>query len=95
MAIGTGTAEPTEADTALGDEKARIAVDIVDLTGNILTLECLFSPSAAAGEEITEIGIFDAASGGTLLWREKFSTTYEKTSGKPFLGTLVVTVENK
>jgi len=75
MAIGTGSTAAADADTALGTEAVRTAFDsAADTSGTntikfITTFAAVGSGSAVA---ITEAGIFNASSTGTMLARTVF-----------------------
>ena len=72
MAIGTGTAAAAAGNTALGSESARTALTSSTVTDN----ESVYVDTFAAGPgtgAITEAGIFNASSGGTMLCRTVFS----------------------
>ena len=72
MAIGTGTTAAAAADSALGSEAARNALTSTTVTSNAVA----YVASCAAGEgtgAITEAGILNAGSSGTLLCRTVFS----------------------
>jgi len=72
MAIGTGTTSPVVGDTTLETELDRNALTSFTDSANVVT----YVASWAAGEgtgAITEAGIFNAASSGTMLARTTFS----------------------
>ena len=71
MALGAGTAAPAGADTALGSELGRVALDSITNSGNTTTYQATFGPGTATGA-VTEAGIFNAATGGTMLSRLTF-----------------------
>jgi len=71
MAVGSGNVSPTTADTALGSETARIALDSTTLAGNNITYVTTFSAGVGTGP-ITEAGIFNNSSAGTMLCRTRF-----------------------
>jgi len=72
IAIGTGTAAPADTDTALGSEVARLSATYSHSSGtNYHTLEAEFS--FAASYAITEAGLFNQDSGGTMLARHTFA----------------------
>lgn len=71
MALGAGTAAPVAGDTALGSQlEARKAVS-VSHSGGTVTYTATFGANESEGA-VTEAGIFDAATGGTMLCRVKF-----------------------
>jgi len=72
MAVGTGTAVADAAQTALGTEVDRNALTSATVTNN----EIVYVGNWGAGDgtgAITEAGLFDANSGGTMLARTQFS----------------------
>lgn len=80
MAIGLGTAAPTAGDTALGSEGARVALTSVTRSGDQLSFVATFPPGTGLGD-ITEAGIFNAASAGAMLNRATFPVKSKSTSG--------------
>jgi len=72
MAIGTGTTAAAAGDTALGTEAARQALTSTTVTTNEVAYVASFAAGTGTGA-ITEAGLLNAASGGTLLCRTVFS----------------------
>ena len=72
MAIGTGTAAAAAGNTALGSESARTALTSSTVTDNEIVYVDTFAAGVGTGA-ITEAGIFNASSGGTMLCRTVFS----------------------
>jgi hypothetical protein len=72
MAIGTGTSAAASGNTTLGTEAARVALTSTTVTANAVAYVCSFAAGVGTGA-ITEGGILNAASGGTLLCRTVFS----------------------
>ena len=72
MAIGTGTAAAAAGNTALGSESARTALTSSTVTDNEIVYVDTFAAGIGTGA-ITEAGIFNASSGGTMLCRTVFS----------------------
>lgn len=74
MAIGTGSTAAAVGDTALGTEAARVTVATAGgtVSGNEVEYTATFGAGTGTGA-ITEAGILNAASGGTLLCRTVFS----------------------
>jgi len=73
MAVGTGSTAAAAGDTALGSETDRNAVTSITVSSN--TIEYVASWSAGdATAALTEAGIFNASSAGTMLARVVFST---------------------
>lgn len=71
MAVGSGNASPTTADTALGSEITRIALDSTTLNGNTITYLATYSAGVGTGP-LTEAGIFNDPASGTMLCRTRF-----------------------
>ena len=72
MAIGTGSTAAAASDTALGTEAARQALTSTTVTANAVAYVASFGAGTGTGA-ITEAGISNAASSGTLLCRTVFS----------------------
>lgn len=72
MAIGTGSVTPNTANTALGTQTARVALTSTSRTNNQVTYSASFAAGTGTGA-ITEAGIFNASSAGTMLCRTIFS----------------------
>ena len=73
IGVGTGTAAPDATDTALGTQLLRKAATYAHTTGTkVFTLSSTFATGEATGA-ITEAGVFNAASSGTMLDRVTFS----------------------
>lgn len=73
MAIGTDSTAAAAGDTTLGSESARVALTSTSVSSNVITYAATFgagTPSSAAA--ITEAGLFNASTGGTLLCRTVF-----------------------
>ena len=72
MAIGTGSTAAAAADTALGTEAARQGLTSTTVTANAVAYVASFAAGTGTGA-ITEAGILNASSGGSLLCRTVFS----------------------
>ena len=72
MAIGTGTGAAAAGDTTLGTELDRNAVTSSTDSGAVLTVVGDWAAGDGTGA-ITEAGILNAASSGTLLCRSVFA----------------------
>ena len=72
MAIGTGSTAAAAGDTALGSQTARTALTSTTVTDNEIVYVDTFAAGTGTGA-ITEAGIFNASSGGTMLCRTVFS----------------------
>ena len=73
LAVGTGSTAPAAGDTALEAEiGTRVAVTHSNPSGNVWRMVGTFGPGNATGA-ITEAGLFNAATGGTLFARQTFA----------------------
>lgn len=74
MAIGSGSAAPDAANTTLGTELGRVSMTTSGgtVSGNTVTYAATFGAGTGTGA-VTEAGIFNASSSGTLLCRTTFS----------------------
>jgi hypothetical protein len=78
MAIGTGTVAAAASQSALGTEVARTALTgtaaaTTTVTNDAVQYSALFGPNTpGAPAAVTEAGIFNASSAGTMLCRTKF-----------------------
>ena len=90
MAIGTSTSTPAVANTTLGTEAGRVALASFTASGNAVTSTATFPAGTGTGA-ITEAGIFNASSAGTMLCRTTFPVV-NKAAGDSIAVTWVVTV---
>ena len=90
MAIGTNTTTPAVANTALGTEAGRVALASFTSSGAQVTATATFPAGTGTGA-ITEAGIFNANSSGTMLCRTTFPVV-NKAAGDSIAVTWVVTV---
>ena len=72
LAIGTGTTAAAVGNTALVTEATRQALTSTTVTTNEVAYVAAFAAGTGTGA-ITEAGLLNAASGGTLLCRTVFS----------------------
>lgn len=72
MGIGTGTAAAAAGNTTLGTEAARNALTSTTVTNADVAYVASFAAGTGTGA-ITEAGLFNASSAGTLLCRTVFS----------------------
>lgn len=73
MAVGTNSSAAAAGDTALGAEVGRVALTSTGVSGSIVTYAATFSAGTGTGS-LTEAGILNASSSGTMLCRTVFST---------------------
>ncbi len=71
MAVGTGTTAPVVGDTTLESENGRVALTSSTRTNNNVVYVATFPPGTGTGA-VTEAGILDNSTGGTLLCRTTF-----------------------
>lgn len=90
MAIGTNTTTPAVANTGLGTEAGRVALASFTSSGAQVTATATFPAGTGTGA-ITEAGIFNASSAGTMLCRTTFPVV-NKAAGDSIAVTWVVTV---
>ena len=90
MAIGTGTSTPGASDTTLGTQTGRVSLSGSTVSTNTITYTATF-PAGTGDGAITEAGVFNASSGGTMLCRTTFPVV-NKASGDTIAITWVVTV---
>jgi len=79
MGIGTGNTAAAASDTALGTEAARVSLTSTTVTSNAVAYVASFAAGTGTGA-ITEAGILNAASSGTLLCRTVFSVVNKAAS---------------
>lgn len=72
MAVGAGTTTAAAGDTALQSELGRVALTSGTTAGAVTTYVASFPAGTGTGA-VTEAGIFNASSGGTLLCRTVFA----------------------
>ena len=72
MAIGTGSTAAAAGDAALGNEAGRVALTSTTVSSNAVAYVATFAAGTGTGA-ITEAGILNASSSGTLLCRTVFS----------------------
>ena len=72
MAIGSGSTAAAASDTALGNELGRVALTSTTVSGAVVTYVASFPAGTGTGA-VTEAGILNASSSGTLLCRTVFS----------------------
>jgi hypothetical protein len=91
MAIGSGTTDPAPADTALQTQLGRVSLTSTTVTGNSVAYIASFAAGTGTGA-VTEAGIFNASSAGTMLCRTEFAVI-NKAAGDSMTITWTVTVE--
>ena len=79
MAIGSGTTNPAASDTALETQLGRVALTSTTVSGAVVTYVATFAAGTGTGA-VTEAGILNASSSGTLLCRTEFSVVNKGSS---------------
>ena len=79
LGVGTGTATASDTDTALDNEVLRKARQEYTNNTNNVIISLWLGTSEANGNDLAEVGCFDASSGGNLLSRDNF-TALSKTN---------------
>ena len=72
MAIGSGTTAAAAGNTALGTELGRVSLTSGSASSAVVTYVATFAAGTGTGA-VTEAGLLNASSGGTLLCRTFFS----------------------
>lgn len=72
MAVGTGATAPAAGDTTLQTELNRQALGTPSVAGAVVSYSATFAAGQGTGA-LTEAGIFNAASAGTMLCRTTFA----------------------
>lgn len=90
MAIGEDNTAAAAEDTTLGNEAGRVALTSTTVSTNTVTYVATFGAGTGTGA-ITEAGILNASSSGTLLCRTVFPVV-NKQSGDSMTITWTVTV---
>lgn len=72
MAVGSSNTAATTAQTALGTELSRVSLDSSTRTNNTIAYIATFPAGVGTGT-ITEAGIFNAGSSGSMLCRTNFN----------------------
>ena len=90
MAIGSGSTAAAASDTALGNQLGRVALTSTTVSAAVVTYVASFPAGTGTGA-VTEAGILNAASGGTMLCRTVFSVV-NKGASDSMTGTWTVTV---
>jgi hypothetical protein len=91
MAIGSGTTDPAAGDTALQTQLGRVSLTSTTVTNNSVAYIASFAAGTGTGA-VTEAGIFNASSAGTMLCRTEFAVI-NKAAGDSMTITWTVTVE--
>jgi hypothetical protein len=80
IAVGDDNTTPTAGDTTLGNETFRDAVNSTDTsTPGTITKSIIIEASEDNGNDVKEVGTFNAAASGTM-WNRNLVNTISKTS---------------
>ena len=79
MAIGSGSTAAAAGNSALGSELGRVALTSTTVSGAVVTYVATFAAGTGTGA-VTEAGILNASSSGTLLCRTVFSVVNKGSS---------------
>ena len=79
MAIGSGSTSAAAGDTALGSQLGRVPLTSTGISGAVLTYTASFAAGTGTGA-VTEAGLFNASSSGTMLCRTVFSVVNKGSS---------------
>ena len=71
MAVGSGTAPAASGNTALGTELGRVSLTSTTATNNAVAFVATFGAGVGTGA-VTEAGLFNASTAGTMLCRTVF-----------------------
>ena len=72
MAVGSGTTAAAAGNTALGSELGRVSLTSIAVSNAVVTYTATFAAGTGTGA-VTEAGILNASSSGTMLCRTVFS----------------------
>lgn len=78
IAIGTGTTAVAVTDTAMETEVDRNALTATTDASGVVSYQAFFSKTEANGSTISEVGLFDAAAGGTMICHALLGATVAK-----------------
>ena len=79
MGIGSGSTSAAAGATALGSQLGRVALTSTGISGAVLTYTASFAAGTGTGA-VTEAGLFNASSSGTMLCRTVFSVVNKGSS---------------
>lgn len=91
MAVGSSNTSASASQTTLGSELARVALDSTSVANATATYTATYPAGTGTGT-ITEAGIFNASSSGTMLCRTNFNEV-NKAAGDTIVITWNVTVQ--
>jgi len=71
MGVGSNSTSPVVSNTSLVSQLGRVELDDITVNGALIIYSATFGPTVATGS-LTEAGIFNASTGGTMLCRTTF-----------------------
>ena len=80
MAVGTDSTAAVPADTALGTEVTRKAIQESTTGTSDIIISLFLNSLESNGNSLVEVGLFDAASTGNLLVRDTFTAISKNSS---------------
>ena len=80
MAVGTDDTAATAADTALGAEVTRKAIQESTVGTSDIILSLFLNSTESNGNSLVEVGLLDAAASGNLLVRDTFTAISKNSS---------------
>lgn len=80
IGVGTDGSPSSGGMTDLAAPVVRVPCSILEQTGKSTGWQCAFSEAEANGNTIREVGVFTAASGGTMIARAVVEPSIAKTS---------------
>lgn len=90
MGVGSGTAAAVLGNTGLGTELGRVSLTSTTVNANTIAFVATFPAGTGTGA-VTEAGVFNAASAGTMLCRTVFSVV-NKDAGDTLSITWTITI---
>ena len=90
MGIGSGAAAAAVSDTDITVLGSRVLLDSTAVAGAVITYVCTFVAGSGTGA-VTEAGIFNASTAGTMLSRVMFAVV-NKAAGDTMVVTWTITI---
>jgi len=92
VAVGTGTTAAATSDTALETEVYRSQIVGRSNSTGVSTYKAFFGKDEANGSTLSEAGLFDLSTGGTMFCRALFASPIEKVNTMSVTITWTVTI---
>lgn len=90
MGVGSGTVAAAVGDSDISVLGARVLLDSTAVAGAVITYVCTFNAGVSSGA-VTEAGIFNASTAGTMLSRVMFPVV-NKAAGDTMIITWTITI---